>query len=127
MRRFNTPWLMMPLLLAGLAITSRAPSPLTLPADVYVDRVRGAWQATMVANHTGLAHEGKYLDEPSSAEAIELVLLDQWRTDDDTAVEWVDLHITGPEIAARTQALAEAVVRQAGGWIKADVYVIPGD
>jgi len=93
MRRFNTPWLMMPLLLAGLAITSRAPSLLTLPADVYVDKVRGAWQATMVANHTGLAHEGKYLDEPSSAEAIELVLLDQWRTDDDTAVEWVDLHI----------------------------------
>ena len=47
----------------------------------------------MVANHTGLVHEGKYLHQPSSANAIELVLLDHWSTDDDTAVEWVDLHI----------------------------------
>jgi ADP-ribosylglycohydrolase len=66
---------------------------LTLPAEVYFDKVHGAWQATMVANHTGLQHEGKYLDEPSPADSIELVLLEQWSTDDDTAVEWVDLHI----------------------------------
>jgi hypothetical protein len=33
------------------------------------------------------------LDEPSSEAVIELVLLNQWPTDDDTAVEWVDLHI----------------------------------
>ncbi len=59
----------------------------------YFDKVLGAWQATLVANHTGLVHEGKYLEEPSSANSIELVLLDQWSTDDDTAVEWVDLHI----------------------------------
>jgi ADP-ribosylglycohydrolase len=64
-----------------------------LPADVYFDKVHGAWQATMVANHTGLLHEGKYLAEPSSADSIELALLDQWSTDDDTVVEWVDLHI----------------------------------
>jgi ADP-ribosylglycohydrolase len=38
-------------------------------------------------------HEGLYLDQPSSADAIQLALLDQWRTDDDTAIEWVDLHI----------------------------------
>ena len=47
----------------------------------------------MVANHTGLAHEGVYLDEASTADTIDLLLLDEWSTDDDTAVEWVDLHI----------------------------------
>jgi ADP-ribosylglycohydrolase len=47
----------------------------------------------MVANHTGLAHEGEYLDEPSAAESIDLALLDLWSTDDDTAVEWVAMHI----------------------------------
>ena len=31
-----------------------------------------------------------------------------------------------PEIAARTQALAGAVVRQAGGWVRNAVYYIPG-
>ena len=40
--------------------------------------MRGAWKAIMVANHTGLAHEGRYLDEPSPEDSIELVLLDQW-------------------------------------------------
>jgi len=64
-----------------------------LSAEVYFDKVRAAWQATLVANYTGLAHEGKYLAEPSSAEAIDLVLLDEWPTDDDTTIEWVDLHI----------------------------------
>jgi ADP-ribosylglycohydrolase len=64
-----------------------------MAAATYFDKLHGAWQATMVANHTGLVHEGKYLDEPSSAESIELVLLDEWSTDDDTSVEWVDLHI----------------------------------
>ncbi|MEM7028836.1 MAG: ADP-ribosylglycohydrolase family protein [Chloroflexota bacterium] len=65
----------------------------TLSADVYFDKVHGAWQATMVANYTGLDHEGIYLDEPSEATSIELVLLDEWPTDDDTTIEWVDLHI----------------------------------
>jgi hypothetical protein len=66
---------------------------LTLPAGVYYDKVRGSWQATLVANHTGLLYEGKYLQDPSPEDTIELVLLDEWSTDDDTLVEWVDLHI----------------------------------
>ena len=65
----------------------------TLSADAYYDKVHGAWQATLVANHTGLVHEGQYLEQPSPADAIDLVLLDEWSTDDDTAIEWVDLHI----------------------------------
>ena len=70
-------------LVAALFVTACSPTPtpsetvLTLPADVYFDKVRGAWQAIMVANHTGLVHEGKYLDEPNPADSIELVLLDQ--------------------------------------------------
>jgi len=59
----------------------------------YRDKVHGAWTATMVANHSGLPIEGIWLDEPGPGDAIELVLLDQWSTDDDTHVEWLDLHI----------------------------------
>lgn len=80
-----------------LTACSVAPRPaetdLSLPADVYFDKVHGAWQATMVANHTGLQYEGRFLDEPGSGDSIDLALLEQWSTDDDTAVEWVDLHI----------------------------------
>lgn len=47
----------------------------------------------MVANHTGLQYEGKFLDAPGSGNSIELVLPEQWSTDDDTSIEWVDLHI----------------------------------
>ncbi|MFT7475041.1 MAG: hypothetical protein ACI81L_001973 [Verrucomicrobiales bacterium] len=49
--------------------------------------------ATMVANHSGLPVEGIWLDAPGPGDEIELVLLDQWSTDDDTHVEWLDLHI----------------------------------
>ena len=82
------------LLLVGCTVTPQlARSIRELPAEIYFDKAHGAWQATMVANHTGLPHEGKYLAEPSAAETIDLVLLDEWSTDDDTAIEWVDLHI----------------------------------
>jgi len=86
--------LILSLLLVGcLAGPDRPEAEIRLPADHYLDKVYGAWQATLVANHTGLVHEGRYLAEPSPAETIELILLDQWSTDDDTLVEWVDLHI----------------------------------
>lgn len=65
----------------------------SLSQDDYFDKVRGAWQVILVANYTGLKHEGIYLDEPSDENSIELVMLEQWPTDDDTSVEWVDLHI----------------------------------
>jgi ADP-ribosylglycohydrolase len=86
-------WALVFFVLSGWGLTSLRTLQLTIPAAVCLDKVHGAWQAIMVANHTGLVHEGKYLDEPSSADAIEWVLLSQWSTDDDTAVEWVDLHI----------------------------------
>lgn len=89
-------WLLLGcLLLTACSIRPEAASRahLTLPTEVYFDKVHGAWQATMVANHTGLQYEGQFLAEPSPADSIELALLEQWSTDDDTAVEWVDLHI----------------------------------
>ena len=64
-----------------------------ISADDYFNKVYGAWQTTMVANFTGLEYEGLYLDEPSEENSIELILLEEWSTDDDTAIEWVDLHI----------------------------------
>jgi len=91
---FKNCWLLTLLFLSACMPSPQPTAPtLTLPAEVYFDKVYGAWQATMVANHTGLRHEGKYLDETSPADSIELVLPEQWSTDDDTAVEWVDLHI----------------------------------
>lgn len=59
----------------------------------YLDQVHGAWAAIMVANHSGLPVEGIWIDEPGPGDAIDLVLLDEWSTDDDTHVEWLDLHI----------------------------------
>jgi ADP-ribosylglycohydrolase len=86
-------WLTVIILLVSWFVVSKPESLVRIPADIYFDKVHGAWQATMVANHTGLVHEGEYLDEASSAKSIELVSLDAWPTDDDTSVEWVDLHI----------------------------------
>lgn len=60
---------------------------------VYRDKVHGSWVATMVANHSGLLVEGIWLDEPGPDSSVELVQLDEWSTDDDTHVEWLDLHI----------------------------------
>ncbi len=74
--------------------------PEQIDEDLYLDRVHGSWVATMVANHSGLPIEGIWLDEPGPGDSIDLVLLDQWSTDDDTHIEWLDLHILethGPE------------------------------
>ncbi len=65
----------------------------TLDEATYRDKVHGSWIATMVANHSGLPIEGIWLDEPGPGDSVDLVLLDQWSTDDDTHVEWLDLHI----------------------------------
>lgn len=82
--------------LAVLCIGLTRPAPpavRTLAADVYFDKVYGAWKATLIANHSGLDLQGVYLEEPGPPGAFSLLLLDQWSTDDDTHIEWVDLHI----------------------------------
>ncbi|MBN4047402.1 ADP-ribosylglycohydrolase family protein [Acidimicrobiaceae bacterium AH-315-P05] len=65
----------------------------TLSPEVYADKLHGAWQATMLANESGIALQGLWLDEPGPGTEIELLFPKQWSTDDDTHVEWLDLHI----------------------------------
>lgn len=65
----------------------------SLAADEYFDRVYGSWVAMIVANHSGLPIEGIWLEDPGPGDSVELVFLDEWSTDDDTHVEWLDLHI----------------------------------
>ncbi len=81
---------------AVLSIGLTRPTPpavRTLAADAYFDKVYGAWKATLIANHSGLDLQGRYLEEPGPPGSFTLLLLDQWSTDDDTHIEWVDLHI----------------------------------
>ena len=66
---------------------------LALDSDVYLDKVHGSWLAAMVANHSGLPIEGIWIESPGPGDTIELVLLDEWSTDDDTHIEWLNLHI----------------------------------
>ena len=88
----------------GIGLTRAAPPPVrTLSAAAYLDKVYGAWKATLVANHSGLDLQGLYIDEPGPPGAFSLLLLDEWSTDDDTLIEWVDLHILethGPDPSA---------------------------
>ena len=80
-------------LLAGCSGSDDGGDSLPLDSDVYRDKVHGAWVTAMVANHSGLPIEGIWLDQPGPGDSVELVLLDEWTTDDDTHVEWLDLHI----------------------------------
>jgi hypothetical protein len=81
------------LVLSIVAVASCATTDRELDDATYLDAVHGSWVVTMVANHSGLPVEGQWIDEPGLGDSIELVLLDEWSTDDDTHVEWLDLHI----------------------------------
>ena len=65
----------------------------TLTPDDYLDKVHGAWKATIFANHSGLHLQGVYIEEPGPPGSFSPLLFEEWSTDDDTHVEWVDLHI----------------------------------
>ncbi len=80
------------LVAAGCGDSSEA-QPRTLSATDYQDKLYGAWQAIMVANESGLELQGVWLDEPGPPGSFEQLFPDQWSTDDDTHVEWLDLHI----------------------------------
>ncbi len=85
-------WLII-VVLVGLTRPEPAPQFQTISADNYFDKVYGAWKATMFANHAGLDLQGVYIDEPGPPGSFSPPLLEEWSTDDDTHVEWVDLHI----------------------------------
>lgn len=73
--------------------SSGEPAVQRLTIDEYTDKFRGSWQATMVANRSGIDLQGLWLAQPGPGSEIELLLPAQWSTDDDTHVEWLDLHI----------------------------------
>lgn len=85
-------WLII-VVLVGLTRPEPAPQFQTISADNYYDKVYGAWKATMFANHAGLDLQGVYIEEPGTPGSFSPPLLEEWSTDDDTHVEWVDLHI----------------------------------
>lgn len=79
--------------LVGLTRPEPAPQFQTISADNYYNKVYGAWKATMFANHAGLDLQGVYIEEPGPPGSFSPPFLEEWSTDDDTHVEWVDLHI----------------------------------
>ncbi|MDE0465303.1 MAG: ADP-ribosylglycohydrolase family protein [Caldilineaceae bacterium] len=79
--------------LVGLTRPEPAPQFQTISADNFYDKVYGAWKATMFANHAGLDLQGVYIEEPGPPGSFSPPFLEEWSTDDDTHVEWVDLHI----------------------------------
>ena len=85
-------WLFI-VVLVGLTRPEPAPQFQTISADTYFDKVYGSWKATMLANHAGLDLQGVYLEEPGPPGSFSLPQFEEWSTDDDTHVEWVDLHI----------------------------------
>ncbi len=80
-------------LVIGFTRPEPPPRFLTLSAEVYYDKVYGSWKATMLANHAGLDLQGIYIEEPGPPGSFSLPQFEEWSTDDDTHVEWVDLHI----------------------------------
>ena len=85
-------WLVV-VLAVGLTRPEPPPRFRTLTADTYFDKVYGSWKATMLANHAGLDLQGVYIEEPGPTGSFSLPHFEEWSTDDDTHVEWVDLHI----------------------------------
>lgn len=85
-------WLAL-VLVIGLTRPEPPPRFLTLSAVNYYDKVYGSWKATMLANHAGLDLQGVYIEEPGPPGSFSPPLFEEWSTDDDTHVEWVDLHI----------------------------------
>ncbi len=82
-------------LVLAIGLTRPEPPPrfLTLSAEDYFDKVYGSWKATMLANHAGLDLQGIYIEEPGPPGSYSPPQFEEWSTDDDTHVEWVDLHI----------------------------------
>ena len=67
--------------------------PRTIAVSSYENKVYGAWMATMIANQSGLDLQGIWIEQAGEDGEFELEFPDQWSTDDDTHVEWLDLHI----------------------------------
>lgn len=68
----------------------------TITKDQLIDKARGMWLGQMIANTTGRPTEGRYCSSPYSDEVIPFVIKgdpDGWPADDDTDIEYINLHI----------------------------------
>ena len=77
-------------LIVTLAAGSEKRAP--LPADVYYDKLYGAWLGECAGNMFGLPHEFKYDENPGPDLAFRPDYTDGARSDDDTDIEYVYLH-----------------------------------
>jgi ADP-ribosylglycohydrolase len=64
----------------------------TLPAEVYYEKVYGAWLGECAGNMFGLPHELKYDETPGPDVVFKADYTDGARSDDDTDIEYVYLH-----------------------------------
>ncbi len=78
---------------AFLAVTAACAAQTSLlPADVYSDKVYGAWLGECAGNMFGLPHELKYDSEPGPDITFKPDYTDGARSDDDTDIEYLYLH-----------------------------------
>jgi len=64
-----------------------------IAAGKYYDKVRGAWIGELIGNYSGLPYEFKFNENPGNDESITFVVRENWETDDDNSLEWLDIHI----------------------------------
>jgi len=83
-----------------------------IAADELSDKLRGMWLGQLIGNAAGRDTEGVYSgSEPNPASAVPWVIKQEWDADDDTDIEYLDLHIletygldcTAQEIAEQWQ------------------------
>ncbi len=70
----------------------------TVTAEAYLDKLRGMWFGQLIGNHTGAAFEGLYCTreaapDDSFAWVVKTSAGDPWLGDDDTAFEYLYLHV----------------------------------
>jgi len=89
----------------------------TIDRSEYHGRLHGFWLGQAIANWTGRQTEGRrknppfYTDADWGAEGRGFdFILDQnpWRADDDTDIEYVYMHLTGPAWHATTNATTDS-------------------
>ncbi|MCA9297792.1 MAG: ADP-ribosylglycohydrolase family protein, partial [Phycisphaerales bacterium] len=107
-------------ILACLVAAARAQH--VLDRDTYADHLRAMWLAEAIANWTGWRAEGQAIEPPFFTDddwgtttrrgVLEFVLQDPFLADDDTDVEYVDLHLM---TTGATPWLDADVIRD--GWL----------
>jgi ADP-ribosylglycohydrolase len=80
------------LVMAVVIMAASAAQTAPLPAEVYYDKVYGAWLGECAGNMFGLPHEFKYDEKPGPGVVFKPDYTNGARSDDDTDIEYVYLH-----------------------------------